>query len=114
MHLADGLPWSLPVTLPVEPDQAAGLEEGQQVALVNEADEMVGVLDLEEKFEYDREGEARKVYLTTDAAHPGVAALYRQGPVLLAGPVTVMAHTPPHPLISVCDGACADSGSVCR
>ena len=95
MRLADGLPWSLPVTLPVERDQAAGLREGHLLALVNEADEMVGVLELEEKFEYDQEAEAREVYRTTDDAHPGVAALYGQGPVLLAGPVTLIARTPP-------------------
>ena len=95
MRLADGLPWSIPVTLGVSREQAAGLKEGQQVALMNEADEMLGVLDLEEKYEYDREKEAREVYLTADEAHPGVAALYRQGPVLLAGPVTIINGTPP-------------------
>jgi sulfate adenylyltransferase len=44
-------------------------------------------MDVTEKFEVDKRDEAKKVYRTDDEAHPGVAALYAGGDVMLAGPV---------------------------
>jgi len=46
-------------------------------------------MELEEKYGYKKEREAEKVYRTTEDKHPGVAALYAQGDVLLAGKVDV-------------------------
>jgi len=89
MRLANWLPWSLPITLAADRDVADGLTTGDQVALTREDDVRVGVLELSEKYGYDKRQEARLVYGTEDDAHPGVAALYAQGDVLLAGKVTV-------------------------
>src|SRR5687768_3591125 len=36
MHLAGGLPWTIPVTLAVDADRAGSLREGQDVALLDE------------------------------------------------------------------------------
>ncbi len=90
MHLASGLPWSMPITLAVDAATAAGLSEGSEVALFDSEGEPAGVLNLQEKYGYDRALEARSVYRTEDAAHPGVAVVYAQGGVLLGGPVTVL------------------------
>jgi sulfate adenylyltransferase len=95
MRLASGLPWPIPITLAVGRDEAKGLPEGGEVALADEAGRVLAVLELAEKFAYDKRQEARQVYRTEDEAHPGVAALYRQGEVLLAGPVRVL-DLPPH------------------
>ncbi len=38
IRLANGLPWSIPVTLAVDSEFAAGLKDGQQVALVEQTD----------------------------------------------------------------------------
>jgi sulfate adenylyltransferase len=46
---------------------------------------------VEEKYRYDRQHEASKVYRTTDEAHPGVEVVYQQGDVLLGGTVRVVA-----------------------
>jgi sulfate adenylyltransferase len=35
MHLSNGLPWSVPITLAVSTEQAATLSEGSQIALVD-------------------------------------------------------------------------------
>lgn len=91
MHLSNGLPWSIPITLAVSSEQAAGLEEGSQVALVNAQGTLQAVMTIEEKYGYDKQLEASQVYRTTDLAHPGVAVLYQQGDVLLGGPVRVVA-----------------------
>ncbi len=95
MHLASGLPWSIPVTLAVTRDEAAGLREGAEVALREEGGALLAVLTVEEQYGYDKRVEAAKVYRTEEEAHPGVAAVYRQGDVLLAGPVRVL-QVPQH------------------
>src|SRR6266702_3049246 len=98
MHLASGLPWSIPITLSTTSEQAATLKEGSEIALVNGQGTLQAILTLEEKFGYDKHHEARKVYRTTDEAHPGVKVLYEQGDVLLGGPVRVVAlQTPSFP-----------------
>lgn len=89
MRLANGLPWSIPVTLAISEEQAASIREGQAVALT-EGSTILAVLDVREKYTYDKALEAEKVYRTTESAHPGVARLYKQGDVLLAGPVDVV------------------------
>jgi sulfate adenylyltransferase len=91
MHLSNGLPWSVPITLPVGSRQAESLKEGTQIALVNAHGALQAVMTIEEKFGYDKEHEASKVYRTTEEAHPGVKVLYQQGDMLLGGPVRVVA-----------------------
>ncbi len=91
MHLSNGLPWSIPITLPVSAEQAESLKEGMQIALVNGHGTLQAVMTIEEKFGYDKEHEASKVYRTTEEAHPGVKVLYQQGDVLVGGPVRVVA-----------------------
>jgi sulfate adenylyltransferase len=95
MHLSNGLPWSIPITLSVSTQQAAELNEGQQVALVDAQGELKAVLTLEEKYTYDKQLEARSVYRTEEEAHPGVKVLYQQGEVLLGGPVRVVSLQTP-------------------
>jgi sulfate adenylyltransferase len=90
MRLSDGLAWSLPVTLATDEDTARTLKEGSEVALVNGDGEPIATMLLRERYRYDKEHEARTVYKTTDADHPGVAALYRQGEVLLGGEVSLL------------------------
>jgi sulfate adenylyltransferase len=90
MHLSNSLPWSIPITLAVSSDQAQTLTEGSQVALVDQGGDLQAVLTLQEKYPYDKRHEARQVYRTEDAAHPGVNVLYQQGDILLGGPVRVL------------------------
>src|SRR5712691_7703997 len=72
MHLSDGSPWSLPITLGVGEQQAASLSEGQEIALKEPGGRLLGILALAERYRYDKQREAERVYRTTDAAHPGV------------------------------------------
>ncbi|WP_185974635.1 sulfate adenylyltransferase [Deinococcus detaillensis] len=86
MRLADGTPWSIPITLPVHRDEA-GQYTGR--VLLTHAGQPVGTLLVSEQFAAQKDYEAREVYRTTDPAHPGVAALYAAGDVYLAGEVTL-------------------------
>ncbi len=93
MHLTNGLPWTIPVTLPVDREMAGSLAIGQTVALAEPAPDggthLMGVMEISEIFPYDKETEAREVYLTTEDAHPGVARIYKQGDMLLGGDIWV-------------------------
>ncbi len=95
MRLASGLPWSIPITLAVSGEESRKLREGDDVALADESGRVLAVLELAEAFGYDRRREAKAVYRTDDEAHPGVAAIYRQGKVLLSGALRVI-DLPPH------------------
>lgn len=95
MHLANGLPWTIPITLSVDREQAASIREGQQVALEGEQGTLLALLEVQSKYPLAKAREAEKVYGTTDTAHPGVAALYEKGDVLLGGEVQVV-NLPPH------------------
>jgi len=96
MRLCNGIAWTLPITLPVARDIAEQLKVGSLVALDSPDGRMIGVLELEEKFTYDKELEAQQVYRTTDDKHPGVKVLYEQGEVYLAGAVWLLERLP-HP-----------------
>jgi sulfate adenylyltransferase len=91
MHLSNALPWTVPVTLSTTAELAATLKEGSRVALVDASGTPQAVLTLDEKYAYDKQLEASKVYRTEDEEHPGVRALYQQGDILLAGRVRVLA-----------------------
>jgi sulfate adenylyltransferase len=90
MRLANGLPWSIPITLAASEGEAERLQAGAEVALVDGSGDIRAVLTLREIFTRDLEREAELVYKTTDSAHPGVAAIQREGTTLLAGPVSVL------------------------
>ncbi|MDQ2982277.1 MAG: sulfate adenylyltransferase, partial [Actinomycetota bacterium] len=90
MRLARGLPWALPVCLAV--DRAP---DGEQVVLTDEAGTPLAMLEVDEAYEYDKEREAERCFRTTDDEHPGVARLYKQKPLYLAGHVTVFERAEP-------------------
>jgi ATP sulfurylase len=90
MRLANGLVWSIPITLAVSRDIADALNIGEEIALTEPDGHLLAVMTLAEKFEYDKMREAQNVYRTTDEKHPGVARLYQQGEIYLAGDVWVV------------------------
>ncbi len=54
----------------------------------------VAILHLEEKYEFDRDELAEKVFLTMDRAHPGVAKVAAMKEVLLAGSIDLLEVSP--------------------
>ncbi|MGA8100062.1 MAG: sulfate adenylyltransferase, partial [Candidatus Cybelea sp.] len=88
MRLANGLPWSIPVVLAVDRDEAP--TPGTRAALYDGQGALRAVIEVEDVFEYDKGDEARNVYRTEDEKHPGVAALYERKDVLIGGPVSVL------------------------
>ncbi|MFN6464362.1 MAG: sulfate adenylyltransferase [Nostoc sp. DedVER02] len=96
MRLANGLVWSIPITLSVSEEVASPLQEGGLIRLDNSRGEFIAVLQLTQKYNYDKTREAIKVYRTDDVKHPGVQVLYNQGTVHLAGDIWLLQRQP-HP-----------------
>ena len=74
MRLANGLVWSIPITLAVTAEVADTLNLGQEIALTEPDGHLLAVMTLAEKFEYDKTREAQNVYCTTDEKHPASRA----------------------------------------
>ncbi|MBE9166649.1 sulfate adenylyltransferase [Pleurocapsales cyanobacterium LEGE 06147] len=97
MRLANGLPWSIPITLSVSQEVAEPLQEGSWIRLDDPNGKFVGILQLTQKYRYNKVHEAVNVYRTDEDKHPGVKVVYDQGPVNLAGPVWLLERES-HPL----------------
>jgi len=91
MHTADGVFWPIPITLSTDEATAASIAIGEEVALIDpDSDAPLAVLCVAEKYRIDKAHECASVFKTTDAAHPGVQMVMRQGAVNLAGAVRVL------------------------
>ncbi len=105
---ADGTFWPVPVTLDVTDDDAAAINEGDEIALYDaDRDEFMATMKVTEKWamsEEDKKFECEKVYMgegtpTTEEFwkiakddHPGVQMVMEQNAINLAGPVKVLSE----------------------
>ena len=93
MKLVNGVFWPIPITLPVDKGLAGGIHAEEDVTLVDaESGEVLAIIEVREKYSIDKQLEAEHVYRTTDPKHPGVAKVFSQGEVNLAGPVMVLSE----------------------
>jgi len=95
MHLKDGTLWPIPITLSISKEQSNSISIGSHVALVDEeSGELMGSMAVTEKYTYDRNHEAKMVFLTEEESHPGVSKLLAQKDILISGPVKAFSEGP--------------------
>ena len=88
MRLPSGTIWPIPVTLDVSESFATGLRPGDTIALRDPEGLLTAIMEVEETWRPEKDEEARAVYGTDDAAHPGVFHLLnRTHPVYVSGRV---------------------------
>src|SRR5215831_163265 len=88
MKLTSDLFWPIPITLSVDTETAGSIRSEEEIALVDsESAEILGVMEVRDKYSIDKKLEVEHVYRTADPKHPGVAKVFQQGDVNLAGPV---------------------------
>ncbi|MDH4030031.1 MAG: bifunctional sulfate adenylyltransferase/adenylylsulfate kinase, partial [Chromatiales bacterium] len=86
MRLGDGTLWPMPVTLDVSEAFAETLSAGQEIALRDQEGVLIATLSVEDVWTPDKALEARGVFGTEDATHPGVHYLMHQAhPVYVGG-----------------------------
>jgi pyruvate kinase len=89
-RLSNGLVWPLPIFLDVPIKDANRIEEGKDVALVDESENILAILHLDEKFTINQEEMANKLYTTDNQTHPGVQRVIKMHPILLGGKITLL------------------------
>ena len=84
--------WTIPVIFPATDVEVSSYEVGERIAIESEASEVVGSLDLEEVYPFDKMRYIEQVYGTSRIDHPG-ARMVLEDPrdQLIAGKVAVIA-----------------------
>jgi sulfate adenylyltransferase len=86
MKLTSGVLWPMPITMDVKEEFAKSLKPGSsKVALRDPEGVMLAVLHVDEVWQPDRQAEAKSVFGTTSAAHPGVDYVLNKGNAWYAG-----------------------------
>ena len=89
MRLADGQLFPMPVMLPVERSAAVRLDH--DVALRDARNELLGILTIEEAYDWDRAAMAQHVVGSQDLRHPLVAEMQGWGDVAVSGRLQILA-----------------------
>ncbi|MFI5400252.1 MAG: bifunctional sulfate adenylyltransferase/adenylylsulfate kinase [SAR324 cluster bacterium] len=88
LRLAGGVLWPMPITLTVPKPVAERLETGTPVGLRDPDGTLLAVLDVQDLWQTDWRREAREVFGTLDASHPGVRSLQAAaGEIAVGGPL---------------------------
>ncbi len=93
-RLPNGLPWTMPVLLAVDPSTARGLGPGAVVALRGPGGRGLAKLTVEDAYSFPLDALTGPWFGTTDGSHPGVARVARRGTTFLAGEVELVRTAP--------------------
>jgi len=94
MKMTDGLFWPIPITLSVSTEVADSLTIGEEITLVSgETNEVMGTMNVTEKYQIDKEFECMQVFTTNDPEHPGIKVVMDQLDWNIAGPVKVLSES---------------------
>ncbi len=88
MRLANGALFPIPITLPIADD--ANIYIGEDIALRNDKNELLAIMTVEEKYAWNLEETALKVFGTMDLRHPLVAEMHRWGKFNISGKIEML------------------------
>jgi len=90
MHLDNGEPWTIPVTLDIPEDNVKSFIKEDKVLLKNLMGKCIAELCVEDVYKIDLEGDIKKIFGTSDGAHPGVARERARFPYRIGGAINVL------------------------
>ncbi|HVJ83482.1 MAG TPA: sulfate adenylyltransferase, partial [Planctomycetia bacterium] len=99
MHIVRGgkpYAWTIPIAFPITAEEKAAVAPGKTVALRNEAGAIVGTLDVEDVFPYDKEKYLASVYQTARHEHPGAKMTLADSRDTLVGGTVKVLPQPKH------------------
>ncbi len=89
--------WTIPLSLPVTDEEVVRLTPGKPAALVNPEGEVIGRIEVSDRFSWDKPQMIEKVYGTTRTDHPGAAiAMDDPRQTLVGGEIRAL-RSRPHP-----------------
>ncbi|MGD8506287.1 MAG: sulfate adenylyltransferase [Candidatus Bathyarchaeota archaeon] len=83
------LPWTIPIILDTQRENARTIKEGDTLALFFEA-QPLALMQIEEKYVFKKEEIVRRTYGTVDSAHPGVAKIKQMNGTFFAGKISLI------------------------
>ncbi len=93
MRLHDDTPWTIPIILDVNPEEIAGISEGDDIALYY-SNIPIALMRIEEIYGWDKKKHAERVFKTTDPSHPGVAKTFERKELLIGGKIDLLNEPP--------------------
>lgn len=88
-RLSSDLPWTMPIILNAPERQVKTIKEGDTLALFFEA-QPLALMQIEEKYVFNREELAKRTFGTVDSVHPGVAKIEQLGSTSFAGKISLI------------------------
>ncbi len=90
MKLTNGITFPIPLFLTVSKKEANDIKIGQKVALVNDQRIPIGLMEISDKYTYNKEGVAKNVFQTTNPDHPGVRYIYKTRDIFIGGEIDLI------------------------
>jgi len=90
--------WTIPLSLPLTDAEAAGLDVGGMAALVDESGTLVGVLEVQSVFDWDKVRYVKAIYGTERMDHPGGAIVENDPRTKMVGGDIHVLPPKPHPV----------------
>jgi len=101
-RLLDGNIWPMPIILDVKLDLADKVKNKDKLALRDKEGYLIAIMQISDKWKYDKKLEAKKVYGTTDITHTGVRYIFENGgDVCLGGKVIGVEHPHHHDFLDI-------------
>jgi sulfate adenylyltransferase len=91
-RLGNDLPWTIPIILDISEAKSKAIQENDEIILHNN-EGMRAIMQVEEKYRYDKRKLARQVFGTIDTKHPGVAKAFQVEDILIGGKIGLINET---------------------
>jgi len=92
MHLDDGEPWTIPITLAVPEDKVEEVVKSEKLLLVDADGSEVAELIVEDVYKVDYQNDIKRVFGVEDRAHPGVSKEVSRSIFRVGGPLNVFGN----------------------
>ena len=95
-RLLDGNIWPMPIILDVKSDLADKIQIKDNLALRDKEGYLIAIIQISDKWDYDKSLEAQNVYGTTDITHTGVRYVFENGGDVCLGGKVIGIERPHH------------------
>jgi len=86
-RLENDVPWTIPILLDIDNNN---IKEGDSLLIKNKETGLRAIIDVEDKYKFDKKILAQSIYGTVEMDHPGVARLNKMKEYLIGGKVTLI------------------------
>jgi pyruvate kinase len=90
MHLSNGVVWPIPIILDVDEIEANKFNLGENIALTDSNGTVYAVLNVQDKYSWDKDKSAQLWFGTIDLNHPGVKKMYGLKNILIGGDIRLV------------------------